>query len=365
MSFLSCNPNVFVVGNDYQLVALCQAEGTCVLRVGEETFYDTVDGILKSTKCHKFILPQSLLDEAEGYSLTFGKTIEKQSYWSTREAEETVEYSFRPVKKTEDIRAMYLADIHALYDKAKIPASCFGEELDFLIMNGDFGELYREEDFVLLLSFLGEITKGEMPLLFVRGNHDTRGKLSEYLTDYIGTDNGKTYFTFAFGPFSGLALDCGEDKPDAHEVYGGFNCFECFRKEELRFLKSAKLENRPYTFAICHVPFMYSAAMHGEFAIMPELYKEWGKRVEALNPDFMICGHMHRYDQLAPNDERSLFPHSYPVIIASEWKAGTDNNPLLRMTAVTFRKDETEFSYIDENGKPIKTFTCPTRRHLR
>ncbi len=366
MSFLSCNPNAFVVGNDYQLVVVCEESGICTLRVGGELFYDTVDGILRTDRCHKFILPQSVLDEAKGYSVTFAPTIEKKSYWSTHGEEQTESFSFRPLEKTEDIHAIYLADIHDMYGKAQKPAAFFGEDLDLLIMNGDFGELNKEEDFVALLRFLGTVTRGEIPLIFGRGNHDTRGKMSETLTKYIGTDNGKTYFTFALGALSGIILDCGEDKPDAQEVYGGFNCFEHFRRQELRFLESAKMEPRPYTFAICHVPFMYSAAMYGEFAIMPELYKEWGKCLNAMNPDFMICGHMHKYSFLAPNDERSLFPHDYPVVIASEWAREEGKElPRLRFAAVTWHKDETEFSYLDEDGSILKTFTCPTRRHLR
>lgn len=366
MAFLSCNPNVFVVGGDYQLVVMCEELGICTLCVGGEVFYDTVDGILKTQRCHKFVLPQSVLDEAKGYSLTFAPLIEKKSYWSTHGEEQTVSFSFRPIEKTEEIHAIYLADIHDMYDKALTPARYFGEELDLLIMNGDFGELNREGDFVRLLSFLGTVTRGEIPLIFGRGNHDTRGKMSENLTEYIGTEHGKTYFDFTVGPLSGFILDCGEDKPDAHEVYGGFNCFEVFRHQELRFLKSLKPAPRPYFFAICHVPFMYSGAMTGEFAIMPELYREWGKCVDALNPDFMICGHMHKHSRLVPNDERSLFPHGYPVAIASAWKSVEGETlPRLSFSAITWHKDETEISYIDEDASVMETFSYSTRRALR
>ena len=50
-------------------------------------------------------------------------------------------------------------------------------------------------------------------------------------------DQGNTYYTFRIGSVWGMFLDCGEDKLDSHEEYGGTVCFHRFRERETAFIK--------------------------------------------------------------------------------------------------------------------------------
>ena len=43
--FLACEPNVFVIGNDYQIVLNLVEPGPCFVRVGDRNFYEDGSGI--------------------------------------------------------------------------------------------------------------------------------------------------------------------------------------------------------------------------------------------------------------------------------------------------------------------------------
>jgi hypothetical protein len=248
---------------------------------------------------------------------------------------------------------IYTADIHGQYEDAKKPAGYFGNDMDLFVVNGDFGESDSYENLRLLSKFIGDVTGGNVPALVGRGNHDTRGPLAEKVTDYMATYDGRAYFDFTIGPLSGLVLDCGEDKLDDHEEYRGLNFLEQYRRDELAFLKKLKLAERPFKFAVCHVPFMSVRGMGngGPFDIMPETYKAWGKEIDRLGIEFMICGHQHELDYVGSNDSRNKFPHSYPVTVGANIHGG------MVCSAVTFKKSGTTVKYVHESGEILREFT--------
>jgi hypothetical protein len=169
----------------------------------------------------------------------------------------------------------------------------------------------------------------------------------------MATYDGRAYFDFTIGPLSGLVLDCGEDKLDDHEEYRGLNFFEQYRRDELAFLKKLKLAERPFKFAVCHVPFMSVRGMGngGPFDIMPETYKAWGKEIDRLGIEFMICGHQHELDYVSSTDSRNKFPHSYPVVVGANIHGG------MVCSAVTFKKSGTTVKYVHESGEILREFT--------
>ena len=81
--FLACEPNVFVIGNDYQIVLNLAEPGPCFVRVGDRNFYEDGSGIFYNDRCvHKISVPQSVLDEAESYTVMYRRMIERRSYCS-------------------------------------------------------------------------------------------------------------------------------------------------------------------------------------------------------------------------------------------------------------------------------------------
>ena len=80
------------------------------------------------------------------------------------------------------------------------------------------------------------ITKGERPTIFVKGNHDNRGALAEFLYEYVGTENGLTYFPVRLGKLYFVVLDYGECEADDHESFGGLADFATIRDAQSEML---------------------------------------------------------------------------------------------------------------------------------
>lgn len=347
MAFLKCLPTVFVVGTEYEILITSEKNGLFSVKIDEEIFYEENTGLLKSERNHaKIRIPQEKLNQAEKYEILFRETVERKDYYSQFKQTETQTFSFKPLKKTRDIRAYHIADVHYLFEMAKGTASYFGEEIDLFIVNGDIGEVNTEQNYYEVCAFTGEISKGQIPVIFIRGNHDTRGNLAEKYEEYFPVQSGKTYFTFELGCLNGVVLDCGEDKRDGGIEYGGMNLFEIYRRREREFLKTVNLDKDKIRFAISHIcPVMTTFQKGDIFDIERELYAEWNKELERMGIDFMLCGHYHRAFILSPDDERNILEHNYPVVVGSACFRGTD----LWGTALIINPEGIEVRFTDKD----------------
>ena len=230
-------PAVFVVGNTYQIMLPCTQPSLMWVKIGEKCYYDHVNGILRSdTKMHRITVPQHELNEAGAYTLCERLIIERKPYFSETENIQETEYEFRPVK-TDGARAFHLADVHGNTKVALSVAEKFGA-IDFLILNGDIINHSGSVDkFDAIYEIIEELTEGNIPVVFSRGNHDLRGVCAEKLSEYTPINNGNSYYTFNLGSIWGILLDCGEDKSDEHPEYGNTICCHYFREEEKKYLK--------------------------------------------------------------------------------------------------------------------------------
>lgn len=353
--FLACHPNVFVIKQNYQIVVNVKRQGIVRLKVGKKIIDEENTGVFSTeTALHSFTMPQTLLDKAGAYTLLFYPVKERKIYFSTLGEEESVTYPFCPITKEEGVRCLYIADVHCMYEAAVRTVAACGDT-DLFIVNGDLGEVETEEDLQKMNAFIGEISGGTHPVVYGRGNHDTRGRLADRLPSHFACDNGNTYFRFSVGPISGVVLDCGEDKPDSHAEYGGYVCFEPWRRKETRALRRMDLYDRPYRIAVCHIPFFSKLSMHDDFDIERSLYASWGKELARMAPDFMVFGHTHRYQFFPAGDENSHFSHPFPAIGCVE---KIKEEPL-GCTTFTLYADHTEFRRVNSDGKVTEEFTLP------
>ncbi len=344
--FLACLPNVFAVRDSYQILLCLREPGICWLRVGDRAVYETENGVLRTeSKVRRICLPQTLLDRAGGYTVCYRRAPERKAYCTELGPEERATFCFFPVEKTEGIRGVYIADVHSRYDAAVRAVKAAGPS-DFLIVNGDISEVETEEDLLAVNDFIGRVGGAEKPVICGRGNHDTRGRLSERLPEHLPTEEGRTYFPFRFGPVSGVVLDCGEDKEDGNKEYGGVNLFAPFRREEAERLRRMRLPQTPYRLAVCHIPFFSRQSMRGVFDIARPVYRSFGRSLARLAPDLLLCGHSHRYERYAPGEEGSHFPHPYPALVGSR----LDGNGW-GCTTVALYPDRIEIFHTDEHGK--------------
>ena len=220
-------PTVFAVGNNYNIFVPFDAEVIMWVKVGNNVYYDDCNGILRSnTKMHKVELPMSVLDESLEYTVVYKKMIERKPYYPTSEDERELTVKFKPVPLSGDINIYHIADAHNLVAQPIAAGQFWGDQLDLLVLNGDIPNHSGDiKNFNAICEIASGITKGQRPVVFARGNHDDRGIHAEDMPNYIPTMNGRTYYTFRVGCVWGLLLDCGEDKRDDGDEYGGTICF--------------------------------------------------------------------------------------------------------------------------------------------
>ncbi|MBR4372011.1 MAG: metallophosphoesterase, partial [Victivallales bacterium] len=201
------------------------------------------------------------------------------------------------------------------------------KDLDLFILNGDILNLSEKySDMINLYKVAGGITNGEIPVVYARGNHEPRGVMAEELEYYSPLRNGHSYFTFRVGPVWGIALDCGEDKPDSHDAYGHTIACHAFRLEETEYLKSviadaANEYNAPdvkYRLVVCHIPFI-----RGKFEAA--IYREWCTLLrENVKPNLMLSGHYHSLHVVRQGDKWDENGAPCTVVIGSRTGKGDD-----------------------------------------
>lgn len=146
-----------------------------------------------------------------------------------------------------------------------------------------------EQLFKAYLDASAALFAAETPILFTRGNHETRGVFADSLGDYFPGQDGRFYGIYRYGDVCILLLDCGEDKPDDHAEYNGLADYDAYRTEECEWLKKAVRSEEFLTasarIVLLHIPPM-AEAWHGSVHLN-ELF------VPVLNEagiDLMLCG---------------------------------------------------------------------------
>lgn len=349
--FLKCLPTAFVVGDEYEILITAKNNGIIFVQVAGETFYEENSGILSSEKNYaKIRLPQGVLDSAKEYEIVYRETVERKAYFSTFKSEQRAKFAFKPLEKTENIHIYHVADIHGRFVDALKTAEYFGDETDLFIINGDVCEVETQENYFEACRFVGALSKGEIPVLFSRGNHDVRGRLAELYTDYFPCNGKSTYYTFRLGCLHGVVLDCGEDKQDDKEVLGGTSVFSIYRRKQTEFLRRLTVDKSGLCFAVCHIsPVTTSYWAEKDYIIERETYEEWNKELERLDIAFLLCGHLHKAIYMPENSEYSLIPHAYPVVTGSAVEQGNFIG-----TAITVKKESVEIAFTDVDKEVVE-----------
>lgn len=323
-------PVVCAVGNSYQIMVPVGFEALVKVSVNGKEYFNHSNGIRRSdTRIHKIVVPASELNAAGKYTVICEKVIKRGDYSCSKEAPVSCEFSFRPIKKTTGINIYHLSDCHGIHKPAVAAASFFGKDLDLLILNGDIAShSCRIADVMLSYKIAYDVTKGSIPVIISRGNHDLRGKVAEKLESLLPSDRGLSYYNARVGNVWMSLVDTGEDKEDDHREYGGTAAYHAFRQDESEFLKATVAASKSeyaakgvkYKFIISHVPFTKRnfEESKGEcpFDIENDIYNEWADVIKTkIQPDFMLCGHYHRTEIFHPGDKNDDRNIPFDVII--------------------------------------------------
>lgn len=356
---LKNGPAVFVVHDTYHIMVQTTEDSLMWVRVGEKEYYDESNGILRSlTRIHRMIVPAKELDDAGQYTICERKIVERKAYYSETEDVKEVTFLFRPARG-DRLKCYHIADAHNMEDEPIAAAKAYGK-MDFLIMNGDIPDSSDKlEYFDSIYRIAYEITKGEIPIVFARGNHDLRGKYAEQIAEYIPNENGNTYYTFRLGNIWGMVLDCGEDKEDCHPEYGNTVCCHSFRKKETEFINNVIRQKEymddgiEWKVIVVHNPF--TVAKTSVFDIEGEIYTEWADLLkENIKPDVMICGHEHILKVIRPGCEADEICHPCPIIIGAK---PVFDEKLFAGAGIAFDNARIRVTFTDNQGKILENET--------
>jgi len=285
---ITAPPVVMLVGGDeYAVIWASSRRGTGTLVVTtnghERVFHDTASGMLRhNDKLHVVRVTRKLLDNCDSYHVQSRGMIYNTGYIAFR-SEQTVSkrYTFKGYRGQADICALFCTDIHGEQKQALANAQALqqtaGTTPDFIIFGGDIPNdgLHSRRSFTKgVLGLAAKLGGSERPVLYVRGNHETRGQWATELARYVGS----LYFTASYGPISFIVLDTGEDKPDKHPEYSGLADFNAYHMQQLAWLSGLEQNNAKYYVAVCHMHY---------------LDDEWYAQLNRLGVTHVFVGHNH------------------------------------------------------------------------
>jgi len=335
---INCTPAVFAVEDTYQIVFSTRAKGTAWVEIDGVEYNDTYAGYRTTEdRIHKVTVPMEVLDNADSYTIYAKSMLLRGPYSSMQGRTIQKTFSWRGVNPDDGLNYYAISDVHNVTKTPVQAASYFGEELDFLINCGDqVSWIDRPSDLEEVFRMCGKITNGEIPIVYARGNHETKGVLADEFHRYVGsTEEGNFYFTFRLKNIWGVVLDIGEDHADDFVEYYGAAKFDDYRDEQTVFLDeilaNADTEfNAPgveYRIAVCHIPLtIKSKSDHAG-----KWKDAWVERLNQMNLTVCYGGHVHELWYID-----SAFEDGSTLVQCEAYSGKATGNNKRVMTAATF-----------------------------
>ena len=251
---------------------------------------------------HKITVPQYVLDEAKGYTVCYQQMIYRGPFGGYLGEQMEKNYNFRPVDSSDGLNYFSLSDVHEAVGPA-ITAATSRSDTDFVVLLGDIVSMVETEKDVQLANELAfGITRGEIPVIYARGNHEIKGEYAEELYKYVGSKNQQYAYTVTLGDDDVFAvvLDLGEDHEDDWWEYYGTAQFDLYRQEQTEMLEQilaeGDYENYNYRMMVCHIPVVY-VDKNGYFETFRN---EWTELLNKMDLDMGLSGHKHVMWPLIP-----------------------------------------------------------------
>ena len=243
---ITSDPMIIDTGKEYSVVFSTSHYGTGYIEYTYEgKDYKVTDHTTGRLDCdsliHSIQVPYEHLKN-NTYKVGSTRVIEEFGYGSRLGAEViSEEYTFT-CNENDNQTYLVISDWHTMVDEAHSAIGYLGE-YDAVILLGDSAPNVDYEKTVAenIVVFGGKVSGGTKPVIYVRGNHETRGDFANDLPTALGLDI--LYYTTDMGPYSFVVLDSGEDKIDSHPEYGGLTDYGSYRAEMIEWLKTAETTN--------------------------------------------------------------------------------------------------------------------------
>ena len=303
---------------------------TCVsVKDGLVAAYDTANAIrldsLEAATEYEYRIVSTRIDSFEPYRVTYG------------ESATTPWYAFRtPDPAARSFSFVAMNDIHDTPEKCRrLLENQPLDSIDMVFYVGDMMNYFErpEQPYESFIDVSVDLFARHKPFAVVRGNHETRGRLARTYDRYIhNTPEGRYYGFYTFGDTAVVMLDCGEDKPDSHEVYAGLAAFDAYRLEQVRWLRevirSREFRRARHRIVLLHIPPVDERMAPQDEALVSGMMEwhgnvHWGQillpLLDRTRIDLMITAHQHSFHLLPAMKG----VHDFPIIINDNRSAMT------------------------------------------
>ena len=383
-------PVVYAVEDTYQITFTTKVKGEAWVVIDGVEYSDTYAGYRQSeSDIHKISVPMEALDNASSYTVYTRAMYLRGPYEALQGPTISETYNWRGVSTEDGVNYYVISDNHLSTSAPAAAADYWGDDLDFLISLGDsVNWIDHEDELTLLLYLASDITQGEIPVIYARGNHETKGVLADELYNYVGANGENFYYTFRMKNIWGIVLDVGEDHEDEHREFAGMACFDDYRAEQLAFLDEVlanadsefNAEGVEYRIGICHIPVTFATT---DDPLQDQKFA-WVERLNQMNLSIMYSGHLHELmyvdadltagstltvtpaysGKTENNTTYTMSGAAFPTILVSrrgEMQTLTDKENVFGKVfigvAASVEGDETILKYTNESGEIVKTIS--------
>ncbi len=346
-------PTVFLSGPDeYNIVfaTFDYAAAFVEIKHGGKTYVyaDEYDGLIRTDDyIHTVRVPKSMLDSAGGYTIIAREVDSNKKGGISYLSELRENYTFYGDKGKNDANISVFSDLHlkpAEYKRAEIAKNIMDNKMgrpDLIVLNGDITDALPNDMYFAeaLIEGAHIISQGQIPVIYVRGNHEARGEFAQFIDKYLSFTGGNMYGRVEFGPASFIIGDCGEDKPDYQVEYGGLVDFDNYLASQLNWLENmgGYDNSKPYHIALSHSPKFFDRKYSSECFVALEKYQT----------DIQISGHHHT---------AALFSGAkYPIVIDGGAPSDNFKGGLLKLSG-----DDIHFEAWDKDLNSVFTHDAKT-----
>ncbi len=343
---ITSQPMVIDNGDSYSVVFSTNDKGTGYIEYTYEgkdyKVYDARGGKLNTDSAiHSMEVPYEHLRN-NSYKVGSVRVIEAYSYGS-RLGKEIVsdEYTLNYVD-SENQKWLVVSDWHTMLNTAYTAIDYLGE-YDSVILLGDAtpGVDFEQEVVRNIVEFGGELSEGTKPVLYIRGNHETRGNYASKLGNALGLK--EFYYTANIGPYSFLILDSGEDKDDSHPEYGSTTDYNTYRADMIEWLRDVEFENDK-VISLCHSWTISD--------VEQELSDKGWQELDRIGARLMISGHEHQCRLLGDGSDREKEIFSRYPNIAGYLDGGKLEEDFIA-TKMTLSDEGIDLISIDNHGQTV------------
>ena len=347
---ITSDPMVIDTGKEYSVVFSTSHYGTGYIEYTYEgKDYKITDHTTGRLDCdsliHSIQVPYEHLKN-NTYKVGSTRVIEEFGYGSRLGAEViSEEYTFT-CNESDNQTYLVISDWHTMIDNAYSAISYLGD-YDAVILLGDSAPNVDYEKTVAenTVVFGGNVSGGTKPVIYVRGNHETRGDYANDLPTALGLDI--LYYTADVGPYSFVVLDSGEDKEDSHPEYGGLTDYGSYRADMIEWLKTAETTNDK-VIALSHAWEISQV----EEDLSPEGWDE----IDRMGARLMISGHSHqcRFLSSEADDREGTIFSAHPDIIGY-MDGGKNGDEVYIASMLTLKPDGFEIKAVNNFGEEIQS----------